>query len=218
MDVVASLPDRQFDRIVHDPPTFALGGGLFSTVFYEQLCRILAARGVLYHYTGDPESKGTARVVKGVVKRLQEVGKRSSLGPGFVSFGAKTKHRSDACVRSSPRLISETLPPRCQAGFEHVLVDSYGHGVIASHMPVRPNRPKRDAPGRRSGRAEAPLGYGAEGRGNWGAAGGGGGGGAGGGGSGGAPPPPRRRAPAKKNGGEARRGAVRLVDIDLDDC
>lgn len=76
MEVVQSLPDRQFDRIIHDPPTFALGGALYSTAFYSALSRILAARGVLYHYTGDPSSHGTARVVKGVVKRLHEVRRR----------------------------------------------------------------------------------------------------------------------------------------------
>lgn len=47
MDVVQTLPDRQFDRIIHDPPTQALGGSLYSSAFYESLHRILATRGAL---------------------------------------------------------------------------------------------------------------------------------------------------------------------------
>jgi predicted methyltransferase len=42
--LVAALPDASFDRILHDPPTFALAGALFSADFYAQLARILAPK------------------------------------------------------------------------------------------------------------------------------------------------------------------------------
>ena len=73
-DVVPTLPDASFDRIIHDPPTFALAGELFSTEFYGHLRRILAPKGRLYHYIGDPASKSAGNVAKGVVQRLKECG------------------------------------------------------------------------------------------------------------------------------------------------
>jgi predicted methyltransferase len=73
-DVVPTLPDASFDRIIHDPPTFALAGELFSGEFYGHLRRILAPKGRLYHYIGDPASKSAGNVAKGVVQRLKEAG------------------------------------------------------------------------------------------------------------------------------------------------
>ena len=40
-ELVASFEDQSFDRILHDPPTFALAGDLYSTEFYTNLARIL---------------------------------------------------------------------------------------------------------------------------------------------------------------------------------
>lgn len=104
MEVVASLPDKTFDRIIHDPPTFALGGALYSTTFYSSLSRILATKGVLYHYTGDPSSTGTARVVKGVVKRLHDV-----------SAALFNRERSSLSVQLSTERVAE--PRRCARVF-----------------------------------------------------------------------------------------------------
>ena len=73
-DVVPTLPDASFDRIIHDPPTFALAGELFSAEFYGHLRRILAKKGRLYHYIGDPSSKSAGNVAKGVVQRLKQTG------------------------------------------------------------------------------------------------------------------------------------------------
>ena len=64
-DVVPTLPDASFDRIVHDPPTFALAGELFSEEFYRELKRILKKKGRLYHYIGDPASKSAGNVARG---------------------------------------------------------------------------------------------------------------------------------------------------------
>ena len=73
-DVVPTLPDASFDRIVHDPPTFALAGELFSEEFYRELKRILKKKGRLYHYIGDPASKSAGNVARGVVTRLKQAG------------------------------------------------------------------------------------------------------------------------------------------------
>ena len=73
-DVVPTLPDKSFDRIVHDPPTFALAGELFSETFYAHLLRVLKPKGVLYHYIGDPASKSAGNVAKGAAARLKKAG------------------------------------------------------------------------------------------------------------------------------------------------
>jgi predicted methyltransferase len=65
-----------FDRIVHDPPMFSRAGELYSGEFYGYLYRVLARRGRLYHYVGDPESRSGRNITRGVVRRLQEAGFR----------------------------------------------------------------------------------------------------------------------------------------------
>ena len=89
-DVVETMPDQTFSRIVHDPPMFKLAGHLYSTAFYEELYRVLKARGRLFHYIGDPNSKSGRSVTKGVAKRLQLAGfKRIKPWPqafGVVAF------------------------------------------------------------------------------------------------------------------------------------
>ena len=75
-DEVTTFPDSHFSRIIHDPPTFSLAGHLYSTDFYRQLYRILSARGRLFHYIGDPDSKSGRGTTRGVVRRLQEAGFR----------------------------------------------------------------------------------------------------------------------------------------------
>lgn len=73
-EVVQSFEDGSFARIIHDPPTFGLAGELYSGAFYQQLFRLLERGGRLYHYIGDPNSKASGGVTKGVLKRLQEAG------------------------------------------------------------------------------------------------------------------------------------------------
>ena len=73
-EVVQTLEDGSFSRIIHDPPTFSLAGELYSGAFYQQLFRILKRGGRLYHYIGDPNSKASGGVTKGALKRLQEAG------------------------------------------------------------------------------------------------------------------------------------------------
>jgi predicted methyltransferase len=73
-DEVANFPDNYFSRILHDPPTFALAGDLYSGEFYRQLYRVLKRNGRLFHYIGDLESKSGSNTARGVVRRLGEAG------------------------------------------------------------------------------------------------------------------------------------------------
>lgn len=73
-EVVRDFEDQSFARIIHDPPTFSLAGELYSGEFYRQLFRILKRGGRLFHYVGDPHSKASGSVTRGVVRRLQEAG------------------------------------------------------------------------------------------------------------------------------------------------
>jgi hypothetical protein len=73
-DVVEELNDAEVSSIIHDPPAFNLAGDLYSKNFYVEMHRILARRGHLFHYVGDPESRSGGRVTRGVIQRLEEVG------------------------------------------------------------------------------------------------------------------------------------------------
>ena len=73
-EVVQTLEDASFSRIIHDPPTFSLAGELYSGAFYRQLHRLLKRGGRLYHYIGDPDSKASGGVTRGALRRLQEAG------------------------------------------------------------------------------------------------------------------------------------------------
>lgn len=73
-DVVESLEEARFARIVHDPPMFSLAGELYSGAFYRELWRVLRRGGRLFHYIGDLDSRSGHGVARGVVRRLQEAG------------------------------------------------------------------------------------------------------------------------------------------------
>lgn len=73
-EVVPDFASESFNRIVHDPPTFSLAGDLYSGAFYRELYRVLKRGGRLFHYIGDPNSKASGGVTRGVLRRLQEAG------------------------------------------------------------------------------------------------------------------------------------------------
>ncbi len=75
-DVIEETEDGAFSVVIHDPPTFQFAGELYSADFYEELYRVLSSRGRLFHYIGDPHSRIGGRMLKGVQKRLAEVGFR----------------------------------------------------------------------------------------------------------------------------------------------
>lgn len=89
-DVIETLEDTSFNRIIHDPPTFSLAGHLYSGDFYAEMYRILKPGGRAFHYIGDPESKSGRRVTAGVIRRLEQAGfpqvKRAPRAFGVVAY------------------------------------------------------------------------------------------------------------------------------------
>ncbi|MGD8625155.1 MAG: methyltransferase [Anaerolineae bacterium] len=73
---VQEFEDAAFERIIHDPPMLSLAGDLYSGEFYRHLHRLLARRGRLYHYVGDPDSRSGRNITRSVTRRLQEAGFR----------------------------------------------------------------------------------------------------------------------------------------------
>jgi len=74
-EVVPTLPGAHFDRVVHDPPTLALAGELYSLEFYRELFRVTRPGGRLFHYTGAPGSRNRGRDLPASVgQRLREAG------------------------------------------------------------------------------------------------------------------------------------------------
>jgi hypothetical protein len=53
---------------------FSLAGDLYSTIFYEQVFRVLKSNGRFFHYIGDLNSSSGKRVSRGVLERLKKVG------------------------------------------------------------------------------------------------------------------------------------------------
>jgi predicted methyltransferase len=56
---------------------FNLAGELYSAEFYGELRRVLRPGGKLFHYIGDPDSKMSASVTRGVLRRLEKTGFRN---------------------------------------------------------------------------------------------------------------------------------------------
>lgn len=73
-DVVETLPDAAYQRVIHDPPMFSLAGHLYGEDFYRELYRVLSSRGRLFHYIGDLQSRSGAGVARGVRQRLVAAG------------------------------------------------------------------------------------------------------------------------------------------------
>jgi hypothetical protein len=74
IDYIADADDESFTRILHDPPTVALAGELYSGVYYRELYRILQRGGRLFHYIGDLSSNLGRRTTPGVIERLEKAG------------------------------------------------------------------------------------------------------------------------------------------------
>ena len=75
-DILPTLADASFARILHDPPQLSLAGHLYSLEFYRELRRVLARGGRLFHYIGDPNSPFGSRTTSGVMRRLHDAGFR----------------------------------------------------------------------------------------------------------------------------------------------
>jgi len=86
LDLIEDFDDGQFNRVIHDPPTVAMAGDLYSGDFYREICRVVRKGGRLYHYIGDPRSESGLRTTRGVVRRLQEAGFRE-VRPAAAAYG-----------------------------------------------------------------------------------------------------------------------------------
>jgi hypothetical protein len=82
---IGKFGDNSFAAVIHDPPTMALAGDLYSKEFYKQAFRVLHQRGRMFHYIGDPNSAAGSKITAGVVKRLHDAGFRKviSLAKAF---------------------------------------------------------------------------------------------------------------------------------------
>lgn len=91
--LIESYKDCSFDSIIHDPPRFSLAGELYAKKFYDQLHRVIKITGRIFHYIGDPYSKGRGRsFVEGVVKRMLTAGfKIKTDKENFGIIGEKNK-------------------------------------------------------------------------------------------------------------------------------
>jgi predicted methyltransferase len=74
-EAIATLPDASVEAVLHDPPRFGIAGELYSRVFYVELARVLSRGGILFHYTGTPNTLTSGRdVPREVARRLREAG------------------------------------------------------------------------------------------------------------------------------------------------
>jgi len=74
VEILPTLEDGGFTRILHDPPMITIAGDLYGEAFYRELWRVLRRGGRLFHYLGDPESASGRRTTAGVIRRLQSAG------------------------------------------------------------------------------------------------------------------------------------------------
>lgn len=72
--LIKRFNDKEFDFIIHDPPTFKLAGELYGKEFYKELYRVLKDEGELFHYTGRVGIRKGRGFIDEVIKRLKEVG------------------------------------------------------------------------------------------------------------------------------------------------
>ena len=74
-EAIAAFPNASFGALLHDPPRFGIAGELYSQAFYDELARVLARGGRLFHYTGTPNKLTSGRDVPNeVAKRLRAAG------------------------------------------------------------------------------------------------------------------------------------------------
>ena len=75
VEQIQSIASGSVDAILHAPPRFGIAGELYSQDFYNQLARVIRAKGRLFHYTGAPNKLTSRRDVPNeVANRLQRAG------------------------------------------------------------------------------------------------------------------------------------------------
>jgi predicted methyltransferase len=74
-EYIRELAAESFDAVIHDPPRFSLAGELYGEQFYREIYRVLKRRGVLFHYTGNPNLvKRGAGFIDHAAQRLRSAG------------------------------------------------------------------------------------------------------------------------------------------------
>jgi len=93
---IGTLPARSFEAILHDPPRFGIAGELYSQAFYEELARVIAPRGLLFHYTGAPNKVSRGRnLPREVQRRLAKAGFEAQIvGDGLLARRAGRSART----------------------------------------------------------------------------------------------------------------------------
>jgi predicted methyltransferase len=73
---IDTFPIDSFTVIVHDPPVRSIcKTDLYGLEFYKSMHRVLHKRyGRLFHYIGNPDSKTSGQMYKGVIERLRLAG------------------------------------------------------------------------------------------------------------------------------------------------
>ncbi len=72
---IKKFRNKNFDRIIHDPPTLRYAGELYSDEFYKQIFRVLKDNGIAYLYVPRPGiSKNKANLKNTIMKRLKHIG------------------------------------------------------------------------------------------------------------------------------------------------
>ncbi len=73
---LATQPTGSFEAAVHDPPHISRAGELYGRDFYFELSRVLTVSGRMYHYVGEPRSRGKKKqdIRGGVADRLAAAG------------------------------------------------------------------------------------------------------------------------------------------------
>ncbi|VVB98101.1 23S rRNA (uracil(1939)-C(5))-methyltransferase RlmD [uncultured archaeon] len=92
-ETVKTFEQESFDKIMHDPPRFSKGGGLYSEEFYRQLLRVAKKGARLFHYVGNPGRGKGRRLWKEIAQRLEKAGwKHISHDAGLQGLFAEKKH------------------------------------------------------------------------------------------------------------------------------
>jgi len=92
---ISRLPAGGFDAVLHDPPRIGIAGELYAKYFYDELARVLAPGGLLFHYTGTPNKLTSGRdVPKEVRRRLTRAGFEARIvGDGLLARKVAARRR-----------------------------------------------------------------------------------------------------------------------------
>ena len=105
-DILPALPEAAFDACVHDPPANAMSGELYSCELYTKIRRCLRPGAAFFHYVGDPSSKASGRLFKGIGERLREAG-FENVKSSKAAYGISANARGTQSGQQLGLLLSE---------------------------------------------------------------------------------------------------------------